>query len=178
MNRTEIINKIKVMLGVDVIKHTFATKKLVDGTEISAEGEIGVGERLFVITPDGQVQAPTGKHTTDDGFEVVVDENGVITEINKVEELADENGEEKVEDEIVVNDEVIAAVVEALKPIMEEMKNIREEMGRYKEKMEKLSKEPAGEPVKAKAKSYETKLSAEDEVFNKRFSLLKDIIVK
>jgi len=177
MNRTDIINKIKVMLGVEVVKQEFATKKLVDGTEVMTEGELGVGEKLFVITPDGQVQAPTGKHKTDDGFEVVVDDNGVITEINKVEELKDEDKkEEKMEDEMMVNEEVIAAVVEALKPIMEEMKNIREEMGRYKEKMEKLSKEPAGEPVKGK--SYETKLSKEDEVFKKRFSLLKDISVK
>ena len=183
MKSSEVIEKIKVMLGMEIKKLKFETKKtLVDGTEVYAEGEIAIGEKLFVITEDGLIQAPTGTHETSDGSKVVVDDNGVITAIEPVngEELAqpkegEELAQENLEDEpIVVNEEIVKAVVEALAPLMEEMKQIRKEMGSYKEKMEKLSKLPAGNPVLG---TPEKELSTEERVFSKRLQILKDLQV-
>lgn len=183
MKSSEVIEKIKVMLGMEIKKLKFETKKtLVDGTEVYAEGEIAIGEQLFVITADGLIQAPTGTHETTDGFRVVVDDNGVITAIEPVngEELAqptegeEETTEENLNDTMMVNEEIVRAVVEALAPLMEEMKQIRKEMGIYKEKMEKLSKLPAGNPVIGAA---EKPLSAEEKTFSRRLELLKEIKV-
>lgn len=184
MKSSEVIEKIKVMLGIEVKKLQFETKKtLKDGTEVYTEGELAIGEKLFVITEDGLVQAPTGSHETEDGFMVVVDDNGVITSIEPVngEELAQpkegeaEAAQENLEDEpVMVNEEIVNAVIEALAPLMEEMKEIRKEMGNYKEKMEKLSKLPAGNPVIGAA---EKDLSAEEKTFSRRLELLKEIKV-
>ena len=183
MKSSEVIEKIKVMLGMEIKKLKFETKKtLKDGTEVYTEGELAIGEKLFVITEDGLVQAPVGSHETEDGFKVVVDDNGVITSIEPVngEELEqpkegeEQTGQENLEDEpMVVNEEIVKAVVEALAPLMEEMKEIRKEMGKYKEKMEKLSKQPAGNPVIA----TEKELSTEDKTFSRRLELLKEIKV-
>jgi hypothetical protein len=177
MKSSEVIEKIKVMLGMEVKKLKFETKKtLVDGTEVYSEGEIAIGEALFVITEDGLVQAPEGTHETTDGFTVVVDANGVITSIEPVngEEL-EQPKEEVVENAVenVITEEIVGAIVQALQPMIEEMKEIKKTLGNYKEKMEKLSKEPAGNPVVLGKEVAQN----EDKVFTRRMELLKELKV-
>lgn len=161
MKATEVIEKIKVMLGVEVKKHSFqATNTLIDGTEVYAE-VFAVGEALFVITEEGLIPAPEGQHETVDGFIVSVDAAGVITAIEpkegeelkqieepeKVEEVkAEEEGNMVIIDETTEN-ELVNAVVEAIKPLIEEITELKKDMKKYKEKMEQFSKEPATEPI-------------------------------
>jgi hypothetical protein len=163
MKAQEVIEKIKVMLGVEVKKHNFqATKTLVDGTEVYVEGEFAIGEALFVITEEGLIPAPEGDHETNDGFKVSVDAAGIITaieplegeELKQVEEVkAEDYVEDKPEDMVIVEevstDELINAIVESIKPLMDEIVEMKKELGKYKEKMEQFSKAPAGEPIKA-----------------------------
>jgi len=58
--------------------------KLVDGNVVSVEGEFVVGAKIFLVTPEGLVPAPTGEHTAEDGTVVTV-LDGVITEIEAKE---------------------------------------------------------------------------------------------
>ena len=183
MKANEVIEKIKVMLGVEMKKHQFqATKTLVDGTEVYVEGEFAIGEALFVITEEGLIPAPQGNHETSDGLIVSVDEAGIITtiepvggeELPQVEEVEAEEVvvEEEVDDMVIVNEttenELVNAVVEAIKPLIDEIVEMKKELGKYKEKMEKFSKEPAGEPIKSnKIEEYES-------AFQKRLKMLTE----
>ena len=67
--------------------------KLVDGNVVSVEGEFVVGAKIFLVTPEGLVPAPTGEHTAEDGTVVTV-LDGVITEIEAKEVETPEMPEE------------------------------------------------------------------------------------
>jgi hypothetical protein len=183
MKANEVIEKIKVMLGVEMKKHQFqATKTLVDGTEVYVEGEFAVGEALFVITEEGLIAAPQGDHETSDGFIVSVDDAGIITaiepkegeELPQVEEVeANEDYEdEKPDDMVIINEttenELVEAVVEAIKPLIDEIVEMKKELGKYKEKMEKFSKEPAAEPIKSE------RIGEYESAFQKRLKILTE----
>lgn len=63
--------------------------KLVDGNVVSVEGEFVVGAKIFLVTPEGLVPAPTGEHTAEDGTVITV-LDGVIAEVASKEEEATE----------------------------------------------------------------------------------------
>lgn len=184
MKKQDVIEKIKVMLGVEVKKLQFeATKTLVDGTEVYVEGEFAIGEALFVITEEGLVPAPEGIHETNDGFNVSVDVAGIITAIEPIggEELpqpeevaAEEVVEDKPEDMVIINDtteaEIVEAIVEAIKPLLDEMTEMKKKMKDYEEKMEKFSKSPAGEPIKSQSIKEDF-----ESPFQKRLKILTDL---
>lgn len=78
-------------------KTNFAEATLADGTKITNQeaGDFAVGQKLYVITEEGEtVSAPSGEHTTESGIVVTVDENGDITGIKR----PDEAGEGSLED--------------------------------------------------------------------------------
>lgn len=179
MNATEAINKIKLMLGLEVKKLQFETKAVLkDGTEVYSEGPIAAGEGLFVITEEGLIPAPQGEHETSEGLIVIVDDKGIITEVKNPTEVENgyEDKEKKMEDtetpETEVADKIAETIVEALKPLMEEMGKMKEEMKNYKEKLEKFSKSPAGQPVISNKTEPKP-----DNLFEKRLQILKGIEV-
>ena len=118
----------------DIAKETFAGAKLIDGTEISTDGEGGfaVGQVAHVVTEEGEkVLAPSGEHELEDGTVLVIDGEGMITglktkdgegegsleaaaDMEEVEMSTEEATEEKVEladhdeAEIEVGDEPIS----------------------------------------------------------------------
>jgi len=67
--------------------------KLVDGNVVSVEGEFVVGAKIFLVTPEGLVPAPTGEHTAENGTVITV-LDGVIAEVASKEEEAPEMPEE------------------------------------------------------------------------------------
>lgn len=184
MKATEVINQIKVMLGVEMKKHSFeATKTLVDGTEVYVESEFAIGEALFMITEEGLIQAPEGQHETNDGFIVSVDGAGIITsiepvggeELPQVEEVENQEvvvKEDDVDDMVIVNEttenELVNAVVEAIKPLIDEITEMKKDMKKYKEKLEKFSKEPAADPIKSNV------LDEYESPFQRRMKLLTE----
>jgi len=85
MTKEEAINKIRILLGAETKTEAFAQATLVDGTEVSVEGDFEVGKSLSVVTEEGNIPAPEGTHETTDGALVTVDESGVITSIEMVE---------------------------------------------------------------------------------------------
>jgi hypothetical protein len=87
MNATEAINRIVHLLGLKFKKEKFFTTVLEDGqTEVTnnQEGELMVGQTLYVIGEATLTPAPSGSHKTRDGIIVTVDEESTITKIEVV----------------------------------------------------------------------------------------------
>ena len=118
MNKTELKELVKTYFNLTentttetIEKATFATAKLIDGTEVTnmKDSEFEVGDELHVITADGEhVIAPSGEHELESGIVVTVDEAGAITGIKR----PDEEGEGSLEAEAHPASEEMAAEVE------------------------------------------------------------------
>lgn len=95
-----------IMDSIRELKATFSAKAeafneavLEDGTQISYEGELVVGTAVFVVTETEQVPAPEGTHALggeDAGKSIVVDANGIVTEV--IDTTADATNDLPVED--------------------------------------------------------------------------------
>lgn len=105
-----------IMDSIRELKATFTAKAeafndavLEDGTMISYEGELVVGTAVFVVTETEQVPAPEGTHALGGemtGVSIVVDANGIITEV--IDTRAEASGDEPV----VAPEEVAPATIE------------------------------------------------------------------
>jgi len=176
MTANQAINKIRVLLGVEepvTEKVELANAKLVDGTEVSVEGDFEVGKTLSVVTEEGSIPAPAGVHQTTDNMLVTVDEAGIITQIEEISDEAQEEEKEEMEEnkeevameeepkeemeeeeKVEMEEEMIVKIVDAMKPYFEEIKEMQKEVEEMKAKFQKFSKEPAAKPVK-KAEAFE-----------------------
>ena len=168
------LEKIAQILGItlssnEVVEQTFAAEgRLADGTRIFTEAEgFEVGAIVQVETEAGMVLAPAGEHVLEDGSVIVTDEAGVILEI-RVPEIEEEPIEEPVEEELAEEgaeeEEEVAAFAFSKEDYDEMMKRIEklEEVllgavealnktnSELNEKVEKLSAEPAAQPIKTR----------------------------
>lgn len=194
-----MLNQIKSVLGVELSteeKVELAQAKLENGTVLEAES-FESGKEVFILTDDEKVALPIGEYQMEDGKILIIEEEGIISEIK-------EGGEEEVVEEVVEEEELneedkyatkqelqeIKSMVEEIKELMKEGK--KEEMHKEEELMsqkmtelacqedealkEELSK-PASEPIKhspeAKQElnkvvySQKRNLTTKDIVFNK-----------
>lgn len=162
MKATEILNKIKGIVGVELAEETvnLAEMKLENGTVLVAE-EFKAGEAIFIKSEEEQIALPVGEYKLENDMVLVVKEEGLISEIKEVEaekeeeekeevEAADHKDEEKEEMRYVTKEEFNKAV--------DEIKAMIDEMAKHKEEM---SEETATEEVKEEVK--ETELSATKE---------------
>ena len=121
MDKLKILKEIKVFLGLEAAASP--TYTLADGTPIEVS-ELVLGGTVIV----GDGPAPAGEHILSDGQTIVVDENGVITEIRPVSvEIKDmkTNPVETVTKatiEQMVKDAVKEAVTEEMKSFTTKMK--------------------------------------------------------
>ena len=151
-----------------------AEAKLADGTMISTEAEAFVeGAVVEIVDAEGAKSvAPVGEHTLEDGSIIVLDENGVIIEVKVAiedevseeaevvveEELSEEkseeeeNQDEELVDEYMVSEEEIKALEERIASLEEVLLSAVEALNssnnEITEKVEKLSAQPAAEPIK------------------------------
>ena len=166
MKATEILNKIKGIVGVELAEESvnLAEMKLENGTVLVAE-EFKAGEAIFIKSEEEQIALPVGEYKLENDMILVVKEEGLISEIKEVEaekeeeekeevEAADHKDEEKEEMRYVTKEEFNKAV--------DEIKAMIDEMGKHKEEM---SEETATEEVKEEVKEelQETELSATKE---------------
>jgi hypothetical protein len=199
MKPMEMLNQIKSVLGVELSTEEIvelAQAKLENGTVLEAES-FESGQEVFILTDDEKVALPIGEYQMEDGKILVIEEEGIISEIKEGEE--EEVVEEVVEEEELNEEEKYAtkqelqeikSMVEEIKELMKEGK--KEEMHKEEELMsqkmtelacqedealkEELSK-PASEPIKhspeAKQElnkvvySQKRNLTTKDIVFNK-----------
>ena len=162
MKATEILNKIKGIVGVELAEETvnLAEMKLENGTVLVAE-EFKAGEAIFIKSEEEQIALPVGEYKLENDMILVVKEEGLISEIKEVEaekeeeekeevEAADHKDEEKEEMRYVTKEEFNKAV--------DEIKAMIDKMGKHKDEM---SEETATEEVKEELQ--ETELSATKE---------------
>ena len=97
MNATEILNKAKELLSVEVkaeeVAVELAQATLENGTIIEAE-EMAEGKEVFIVTEDEKVALPVGDYTLEDGTMLVVEEEGIIASIGAKEEEEEVEAEE------------------------------------------------------------------------------------
>lgn len=167
MKATEMLNKVKDLLGVELSEEVkLEQMKLENGTVLEAEA-FEKDNEVFIVTEDERVPVPNGEYQLEDGKILVVEE-GLISDIKEIESEEVEE-EEATSDEEEMKEEVYASKdeVSELKAIIEDLKaklelkdqEVAEEIGlamttmlSEQEKVEEAVKEelskPAAEPIK------------------------------
>tara|TARA_R100001463_G_scaffold32166_2_gene72224 strand:+ start:372 stop:1025 length:654 start_codon:yes stop_codon:yes gene_type:complete len=146
MNTTEILTKIKTLLGVESEEVRLAQMKLEDGLTI-VESDFEEGASIEIVTEDGKVSMPVGDYTLEDGRMVVVKEEGLIAEIKEAKEEEEETTEEVTEEEAKSEEkEEYAEETKAPKKVVESItkESFFSEMEKLKEENETLKKELEG----------------------------------
>lgn len=166
----EKLNQIKIALGMEV-RMVEATLK--DGvTRVETEA-LEPGSKIYVVSESGEkAPAPEGIHQLEDGTEVYVDSEGVITQVEapeveaevEVEAAAEkpseipageDTAEQPTKSEATITKEEMASYVDscmskmmmAIEEIAKEVGTVKEEMASYKTKMEKMSKTPGATKI-------------------------------
>lgn len=195
MKPMEMLNQIKSVLGVELSteeKVELAQAKLENGTVLEAES-FESGKEVFILTDDEKVALPIGQYEMEDGKILVIEEEGIISEIKEggeeeVEEVIEEESSE-VEEEL--SEEVYASKdeISELKAMIEDLKSqlqLKEEekveeiglavttmLSEQEQLQEELSK-PASEPIKH---SPEAKQELNKVVYSQKRNLTtKDIV--
>jgi len=140
MNTNQILNKVRTLLGMEVVLETM---KLDDNITVIEAESFEAGMEVVVVTEDEQkIPLPVGSYNLEDGRVLVVAEEGIIAEVKEKEEKAPEvevevpaNEEEPMEEEMSteptqtikktiesVVKETFFAEMEALKKENEELK--------------------------------------------------------
>src|SRR6056300_1491049 len=126
MKATDMLNKVKEVLGVELNEETqevkLAQATLENGTVIESEN-FAAGSEVFIVTDDEKVALPVGEYTLEDGEMLIVEEEGVIAKIGKPEEAPE--SEEEVEAAEEEKEEMGYATKEELavvKSMIEEIK--------------------------------------------------------
>lgn len=149
MNTTEILTKIKTLLGVESEEVRLAQMKLEDGLTI-VESDFEEGASIEIVTEDGKVSMPVGDYTLEDGRMVVVKEEGLIAEIKEAKEEEEEETTEEVTEEEARSEEdekeMYKEETKAPKKVIESItkESFFSEIEKLKEENESLKKELEG----------------------------------
>ena len=87
-NAKQILEKISSMLSLKETttdeKVELAQLKIADGEATFDADEFAVGKEIFIVTEDGKVPVPAGEYMMEDGTQIVVSEDGIISAINEM----------------------------------------------------------------------------------------------
>lgn len=128
----------------------FAEATLADGTTISYEGDLAEGTAVFVVTEEGeQIPAPEGTHALGgdmEGVSIVVNAEGVITEV--IDERAEMSEDSEETQEAMSSEDVeklIDSKIESLATSMETIANSLQSLvgvnEDFKAELEKFNKD-------------------------------------
>jgi len=180
MNATEILSKVKILLGVDpsnleVKAEAVSLEELTleNGTTLTAE-KFEAGEEIFIQTEDEKVPMPIGEYELEDNRILIVKTEGMIEDIKNQEEVTDEvqdtNLEETPKEEekkemAYATKEEMTALAEAVEEVKNQLKEVVEKMMDKKEEKEEMAKQevlskPAAEGIKHSPEAEPTKLGA------------------
>ena len=186
MNATEILSKVKTLLGVepsdlDVQLEQISLEEITleNGTVLTAD-KFESGSEVFIKTEDQNVPLPIGEYELSDNRILIVKTEGMIEDIKNSDEVVEETAELAAEDtnleEAPVQEEEksemnyatkeeLTALAESVEEVKESLKNLIDKMGHGEEKeemsqqQEELSK-PAAEGIKHSPENVEEKLGA------------------
>lgn len=96
MNTNQILNKVRVLLGMEV---KLETMKLADGVTVLEAESFEPEMEVFVVTEDDQkIPVPVGEYELEDGRILVVEVEGIVKEVKeKMEEAPEEEPTVEVE---------------------------------------------------------------------------------
>lgn len=185
MNATEILSKVKTLLGVDpsnvdVKLESVSLEEITleNGTVLSAE-KFDAGNEVFIKTDDENVPLPMGEYELSDNRILIVKTEGMIEDIKNSEEVVEETAkavedtnleeapvqeEEKSEMNYATKEE-LTALAESVEEVKGQLQEIIESIGGEKKEKEEMAKQeelskPASEGIKHSPETSETKLGA------------------
>lgn len=182
MNATEILSKVKTLLGVDpsnvdvkLEQVSLEELALENGTILSAE-KFESGNEVFIKTEDDNVPLPMGEYELSDNRILIVKTEGMIEDIKNSEEVVEETAdavedtnleeapvqeEEKSEMNYATKEE-LTALAESVEEVKEQLQTIIESIGDKKEEKEEMAQQeqlskPAAEGIKHSPENVESK---------------------
>ena len=182
MNATEILSKVKTLLGVDPSNVDIKLEQvsleelaLENGTILSAE-KFESGNEVFIKTEDDNVPLPMGEYELSDNRILIVKTEGMIEDIKNSEEVVEETAdavedtnleeapvqeEEKSEMNYATKEE-LTALAESVEEVKGQLQTIIESIGDKKEEKEEMAKQeqlskPAAEGIKHSPENVESK---------------------
>jgi len=150
MKATDMLNKVKELLGQEAEEVKLAQATLENGTVIESE-DFAVGSEVFIVTEDEKVALPVGEYTLEDGEQLAVEEEGIIASIGAAQEEAPEEEVEAADEEIYATKEELAEV----KSMLEEIKGMLEPKEEMSEEVAEELSEEAKEEVELSAEVEE-----------------------
>jgi hypothetical protein len=152
MNTNQILNKVRVLLGMEV---KLETMKLDDNVTVIEAEAFEADNEVVVVTEDEQkIPLPVGNYNLEDGRVLVVAEEGLISEVKEKEEEVEE--EVEVEKDEPMEEEMSDAPTKEVKKTIESV--VKET---FFSEMEALKKE--NEELKAKLSgNVEVELASEE----------------
>jgi hypothetical protein len=187
MNATEILSKVKTLLGVDpsnldVKLESVSLEEITleNGTILSAD-KFETGNEVFIKTDDENVPLPMGEYELSDNRILIVKTEGMIEEIKNSEEVVDEAADTGAEDTNLehtpdhkeedkkemayATKEELTALAESVEEVKGQLQEIIESIGEKREEKEEMAKQevlskPAADGIKHSPEAEETKLGA------------------
>jgi len=176
MKATDMLNKVKEVLGVELNEETqevkLAQATLENGTVIESE-DFAAGSEVFIVTEDEKVALPVGEYTLEDGEMLKVEEEGIIASIGAAEEEAPEEEVEAAEEEEMgyATKEELAEVkemIEEIKAMLEPKEEMSsEEVEETKEELSEEVTEEVKEEVELSIEEPVAKVTHNPEIENK-----------
>jgi hypothetical protein len=134
-----------------IVKEIFIDAELVDGTKIKVEGDSLIeGAKVVVITEEGEIPAPNGRHEISDGT-IVETTEGVISKIEQMlEEPEMEEPKPEVEIEVkkeAMEDEVVSLLKDLVVKLGEKIASLEGKVEGMSADFNAFKKEPASKKI-------------------------------
>ena len=153
MNTNQILNKVRVLLGMEV---KLETMKLDDNVTVIEAEAFEADNEVVVVTEDEQkIPLPIGNYNLEDGRVLVVAEEGLIAEVKEKQEEEEVEVEVEVEKGEPMEEEMSDAPTKEIKKTIESV--VKET---FFSEMEALKKE--NEELKAKLSGNQVELASEE----------------
>ena len=153
MNTNQILNKVRVLLGMEV---KLETMKLDDNVTVIEAEAFEADNEVVVVTEDEQkIPLPVGNYNLEDGRVLVVAEEGLIAEVKEKEKEEEVEIEVEVEKDEPMEEEMSDAPTKEVKKTIESV--VKET---FFSEMEALKKE--NEELKAKLSGNQVELASEE----------------
>jgi len=143
---TEAISALKQLIK-QADEPTLNTATLADGTQIKYPGELAVDTAITVVTAEGEVPAPDGDHTLEDGT-IVKTKDGKVAEIVAAQAVAQaEVADERISALEMKIDKLGEMLMGLLEGLGADMKKKEEVMQSLQSEVETLKAKPAAKPA-------------------------------
>lgn len=144
MNTNQILNKVRVLLGMEV---KLERMKLMDGVTVIEAESFEPEMEVFVVTEDDQkIPVPVGEYEMEDGRILVVEVEGIVKEVKEKEEEVEEEVEvEAPEVEVEANETTAPTPKKTIESVVKEsffseIEALKKENETLKAELSKLNK--------------------------------------